>query len=67
MKKLKELDYYNMTPEEKIRWHVQNDCTCGFLEHDEYFEPHGHYTGCPMRDENCDAWNYIYWYDCVPS
>jgi len=66
-KKLEELTYYQMDDIEKLRWHLVHDCTCGYLESDEYMNPSGHYKGCPMSNPNDESWDYIYWYDYSPS
>jgi len=45
-----------MTPEEHIRWEVENNCTCGFLPTGEWNVPEGHYTGCPLKNPDAEMW-----------
>lgn len=46
----------NMSAEERIRWELNNDCTCGFLPTGEWNIPEGHYSGCPMKNPNAEMW-----------
>lgn len=66
-KKLDELDYHSLSAEDKLRWHLLHDCTCGFLEKDDYFTSAGHYSNCPMHNPDDESWDYIYWYDYPPQ
>ena len=53
--------YKSMAPEERLRWHYENDCTCHVVE--GWWEPANHFMGCPLENPECDMWNFFWGVD----
>ena len=48
----------SMTAEERIRWELENGCSCGFLPEYEYRIPNGHYSNCPLHNPENEMWTF---------
>lgn len=59
------IEYQNLDPIDKLRWHLKHDCICGFLENP--FEPAEHYSNCPLSDPNDEGWDYATDYGIIPQ
>ena len=44
----------NMTPEERLRWELKNECSCRVVEY--WWNPIEHYGSCPLENPENEMW-----------
>lgn len=49
--------YKNFHAEERIRWHLENDCTCHVVEY--WWNACEHFSSCPLENPDCEMWIFF--------
>jgi len=46
-----------MLPEERMRWELENDCTCHVVEY--WWNPIEHFGDCPRKNPDAEIWRFF--------